>query len=229
MITSPHNQKLKEIRRLAGAAGATSRALRRRGRGPAGRRRRGGLAARGRLRRGRQRARRHGGRARGAGRASRRSARARARSPSTRSAGRAPAGPLCVCLWGVGDPGNVGTVAARRARLRRRRRRARARAAPTRSARRPCGRRMGAIFEVPLARVAAVAELPGAAIALVARAGEPLRGPARRATVTLLVGAERDGLPADVVAALRRGRPHPDRDGVAERRDGGDRRALRDD
>ena len=63
------------------------------------------------------------------------------RSASTSSAGRAPAGPLCVALWGVGDPGNVGTILRSRARLRRGVGRARARAAPTRSARRPCGRR----------------------------------------------------------------------------------------
>jgi TrmH family RNA methyltransferase len=35
-------------------------------------------------------------------------------------------------------------------------------------------------------------------VALVAREGEPLSGPAEG---TLVVGAERDGLPADVVAA----------------------------
>ena len=38
----------------------------------------------------------------------------------------APAGPVCVALWGVGDPGNVGHRAALRARLRRGQRRARA-------------------------------------------------------------------------------------------------------
>ena len=62
---------------------------------------------------------------------------------------------------------------------------------------------MGAMFEVPVARVASVAELPGERIALVARAGEPLRGPAA-GPVTLLVGAEREGLPDDVVAACDR-------------------------
>jgi RNA methyltransferase, TrmH family len=50
---------------------------------------------------------------------------------------------------------------------------------------------------VPVARIADLAALPGPRIALVARAGEPLAGPANG---TLVVGAERDGLPEDVVA-----------------------------
>jgi TrmH family RNA methyltransferase len=62
---------------------------------------------------------------------------------------------------------------------------------------------MGAIFAVPVARVTEVADLPGERVALVARAGEPLRGPAG-ADVTIVVGAERDGLPRDVVAACDR-------------------------
>jgi TrmH family RNA methyltransferase len=62
---------------------------------------------------------------------------------------------------------------------------------------------MGAIFQVPVARVASVHELPGELVALVARAGEPLAGPAG-GDVTLLVGAERAGLPDDVVAACDR-------------------------
>ena len=57
---------------------------------------------------------------------------------------------------------------------------------------------MGAIFEVPVARVEDIAQLPGPTVALVARAGEPLAGPAMG---TLVVGAEREGLPDDVVAA----------------------------
>jgi RNA methyltransferase, TrmH family len=43
-----------------------------------------------------------------------------------------------------------------------------------------------------------VAALPAPRVALVARAGEQLNGPA---TGTLVVGAEREGLPDDVVAA----------------------------
>jgi TrmH family RNA methyltransferase len=66
---------------------------------------------------------------------------------------------------------------------------------------------MGAIFSVPLARVSDVRELPGERIALVGDAEEILRGPAAcdpRAQVTLLVGSERDGLPAELVEACDR-------------------------
>ncbi len=112
----------------------------------------------------------------------------------------APAGPLCVALWGVRDPGNVGTVL---------------RAALAFGATSvvlgpgtadPYGPKavrasMGAIFTVPVARAASVDELPGRTVALAARAGEVLRGPLTAADpVTLVVGAERDGLPADVLA-----------------------------
>ena len=68
---------------------------------------------------------------------------------------------------------------------------------------------MGAIFSVPVARVASVAQLPAPRVALVAEAPEVLRGPARgdgassggAAPGTLVVGAEREGLPEEVVAA----------------------------
>jgi TrmH family RNA methyltransferase len=48
-----------------------------------------------------------------------------------------------------------------------------------------------------------VGDLPGERVALVAHEGEPLRGPAD-GEVSLLVGAEREGLPAEVVAACER-------------------------
>ncbi len=119
----------------------------------------------------------------------------------------APAGPLCVYLHGVSDPGNVGTVL---------------RAALAFGAScvalgpgcaDPCSPKavragMGAIFAVPLARAGAVGELPGERIALVADSRPPalalervcgLVGPAPAFTV--LVGAEREGLPAEIVAA----------------------------
>jgi TrmH family RNA methyltransferase len=59
---------------------------------------------------------------------------------------------------------------------------------------------MGAIFSVPVTRVRNPAELPGRRIALVARAGTPLHE-LDPPDFTLVVGAERDGLPDAVVAA----------------------------
>jgi len=110
----------------------------------------------------------------------------------------APAGPVCVALWGVADPGNVGTVL----------RSALAFGAASVAigpgsadpyAPKAVRASMGALFSVPVARVREVAELPGRKVALVARAGRaigPLGGDA-----TLVIGAEREGLPDDVVAA----------------------------
>ena len=63
---------------------------------------------------------------------------------------------------------------------------------------------MGAIFSVALARTGAgagaLAELPGRTVALAADAEQALAD-VDLAGVTLLVGAERDGLPEDVRAA----------------------------
>jgi TrmH family RNA methyltransferase len=106
-------------------------------------------------------------------------------------------GPLCVALWGVHDPGNVGTV-LRSARAFG----ARCVAIGPNTAD-PFGPKavrasMGAIFAVPVARVASVAQLPAPRVALVAGGDEDLRGPG---TGTLVVGAEREGLPEEVVAA----------------------------
>jgi RNA methyltransferase, TrmH family len=108
-----------------------------------------------------------------------------------------PAGPVCVALWGVRDPGNVGTV------LRSARAFGTACVAIGPNTADPFGTKavrasMGAIFEVPVARVDDVAALPAPRVALVAREGEPLMGPGAG---TLVVGAEREGLPAEVVAA----------------------------
>jgi TrmH family RNA methyltransferase len=113
-----------------------------------------------------------------------------------------PAGPLCVALWGVGDPGNVGTI------LRSAHAFGAASVALGPGCADPFGPKavrasMGAIFTVPVARVARVGELPGERVALVAHAGERLAGPAD-GMVSLLVGAERSGLPADVVAGCDR-------------------------
>jgi TrmH family RNA methyltransferase len=95
-----------------------------------------------------------------------------------------------VALWGVGDPGNVGTV--------------------IRSA---LAFGAGGVFigpgtadpygpkAVPLARAESARDLVGETIALVAHEGEALSGPGGG---TLVVGAEREGLPEDVVAACDR-------------------------
>jgi TrmH family RNA methyltransferase len=109
-------------------------------------------------------------------------------------------GALCVALWGVGDPGNVGTVL----------RAALAFGADSVALGPGCAdpfgpkavrASMGAIFAMPVARVARVDELPAPRTALAAGRGEVLGGPGEG---TLLVGAEREGLPDDVVAACER-------------------------
>ena len=111
----------------------------------------------------------------------------------------APAGPVCVALWGVNDPGNVGTV------LRSALAFGAGSVALGPGTADPYGWKavrasMGAIFDVPVVRVARVEELPGRKVALAARAGSAL-AEVERGELTLVVGAEREGLPPDVVAA----------------------------
>jgi TrmH family RNA methyltransferase len=115
-----------------------------------------------------------------------------------------PLGPVCVYLHGVADPGNVGTVL----------RSAEAFGASCVALGAGCAdpyspkavrASMGAIFAVRLARVDDVSQLPGERVALVVDASEELaRGNAPECPCTLLVGAEREGLPADIVQACER-------------------------
>jgi TrmH family RNA methyltransferase len=108
-----------------------------------------------------------------------------------------PVGALCVYLHGVSDPGNVGTVL----------RGAQAFGVSCVALGSGCAdphspkavrASMGAIFDMPLARVTSVSSLPGERVALVAGAGQPLRSSGDD-PLTLLIGAEREGLPMDVV------------------------------
>jgi RNA methyltransferase, TrmH family len=132
-----------------------------------------------------------------------------------------PLGPLCVYLHGVHDPGNVGAAL---------------RAAHAFGAScvalgpgsadpfspKTVRASMGAVFAIPIARTATIDELPGETVALVPDQGAPLAGLWRSAApdrdliadaglacepagaVTILVGAEREGLPPAIVQAADR-------------------------
>jgi TrmH family RNA methyltransferase len=120
----------------------------------------------------------------------------------------AASGPLCVYLHGVADPGNVGTVL----------RSAEAFGASCVALGPGCAdpfgpkavrASMGAVFGVPVIQTSGIQELPGTTIALVARGGRELsafcstpRNQSRtvRENTTLMVGSERDGLPEDLIA-----------------------------
>jgi len=115
----------------------------------------------------------------------------------------APTGPLCLYLHALADPGNVGAAL----------RSAHAFGASCVALGPRCAdphspkavrASMGAIFAVPIARCSSVNELPGEKVALVARRGVPLRELGvlreRREPVSVLIGAERDGLPDEAIA-----------------------------
>jgi TrmH family RNA methyltransferase len=113
-----------------------------------------------------------------------------------------PTGPVCVYLHGVGDPGNVGTI------IRAAHAFGAASVALGPGCADPYGPKavrasMGAVFSVAVARVDGPAELPGELVGLDAGAGEPLAGPFAP-ELTLLVGAERDGLGPEARDACHR-------------------------
>lgn len=129
-----------------------------------------------------------------------------------------PAGPVCVYLHGVGDPGNVGTI------LRSAQAFGASSAVLGPGCADPFGLKavrasMGAVFALPIVRASGPHELPGVSIALVPDHGVPLHEALSLAAipqdegatvgdVTLLIGAERGGLPpeladtADVIAHI---------------------------
>lgn len=116
-------------------------------------------------------------------------------------------GPRCLHLHGLKDPGNVGTAI----------RAAHALGASCVSigpdtadpyAPKAVRASMGSVFAVPLARAEGPDGLPGTTVALVLRAGQELRGGLTSVVgpggLSLLIGAEREGLPDDVVSGCDR-------------------------
>jgi TrmH family RNA methyltransferase len=109
----------------------------------------------------------------------------------------APQAP-CVYLHAVADPGNVGTIVRTADAL------LGATVALGPDCADPYGPKatrasMGSLFARPPAPVAGVEETPAPRVALVAHGGEPLESLAGAATLCL--GAEREGLPDEVLAA----------------------------
>jgi TrmH family RNA methyltransferase len=118
--------------------------------------------------------------------------------------------PVGLALWHVGDPGNVGTLL---------------RAADALGPAFVClsagcadlagpkalRASVGAIFRVPTGRFE---EAPRARIALVAQGGTPLHALGLGDRVTFVLGAEREGLPADVTASCEATATIPQGDGA---------------
>jgi TrmH family RNA methyltransferase len=104
--------------------------------------------------------------------------------------------PLCLALWHVADPGNVGTLLrsadAFGASL------ALSPGCADVTAPKAVRASAGAVFRVP---IAAFEEAREPRIALVAHGGRPLSDVASGVPITYVLGAEREGLPDDVVAA----------------------------
>jgi RNA methyltransferase, TrmH family len=104
--------------------------------------------------------------------------------------------PATLALWHVADPGNVGTLIRTADAFG-------ASIALSEGCADPTGQKAlrgsaGAIFRVPLGRFD---QADGRRVALVARAGEPLDEVELGEGTVLVVGAEREGLPGDVVAS----------------------------
>ena len=104
--------------------------------------------------------------------------------------------PVALALWHVADPGNVGTLIRSADAFG-------AAVALSEGCADPTGPKAlrgsaGAIFRVPVGRFE---EAGGRRIALVAHGGEPLDGVDLGAETTFVLGAEREGLPEEVVAA----------------------------
>lgn len=123
-----------------------------------------------------------------------------------------PIGPVCVYLHGVGDPGNVGAVIRSAHAL------VEGSVAVGRGSADPHSPKavrasMGSIFGISLAR-GEVTDTPQPRVGLAAHGGEAPGGGAM--PTTLCLGAEREGLPADVLAQCQATWTIPLRSGGAE-------------
>jgi TrmH family RNA methyltransferase len=111
-----------------------------------------------------------------------------------------PVGPLCVYLHRVQDPGNVGSI------LRSAEAFGASCVAIGKGAADPFSPKavrasMGAIFAVPVARAETLETLPGRKLALVPNRGVPLADAAAEGELTLMIGAEREGLGEEALRA----------------------------